>query len=46
LNSKKDYEISFTWGIASYTTGTDLADVLRVLDRKLYQKKHNLVPVF
>lgn len=46
LNSKKDYEISFTWGIAAYTTGTDLADVLRVLDRKLYQKKHNLVPVF
>jgi diguanylate cyclase (GGDEF)-like protein len=46
LNTKKDYEISFTWGIAAYTTGTDLADVLRVLDRKLYQKKHNLVPVF
>jgi diguanylate cyclase (GGDEF)-like protein len=46
LNSKKDYEVSFTWGIAAYATGSDLADVLRTVDRKLYQKKHNLVPVF
>jgi diguanylate cyclase (GGDEF)-like protein len=46
LNSKKDYEVSFTWGIAAYVTGSDLADVLRTVDRKLYQKKHNLVPVF
>lgn len=46
LNSKKDYEISFTQGIAAYATGSDLADVLRAVDRKMYQKKHNLVPVF
>jgi diguanylate cyclase (GGDEF)-like protein len=46
LNSKKGYEISFTWAIAAYTTGSDLENVLRVVDRKLYQKKHNLVPVF
>ncbi len=46
LNSKKGYEVSFTWAIAAYTTGSDLENVLRVVDRKLYQKKHNLVPVF
>jgi diguanylate cyclase (GGDEF)-like protein len=46
LASKKSYEISFSWGIASYVTGTDISDVLRAVDRKMYQKKHNLVPVF
>jgi diguanylate cyclase (GGDEF)-like protein len=46
LSSKKSYEISFSWGIAGYVTGSDLADVLRAVDRKMYQKKHNLVPVF
>ena len=46
LTCKKDYELSFAWGIASYSTGSDLADVLRAADRKLYQKKHKLVPVF
>ncbi len=46
LSTKKDYEIAFTWGIAAYSAGSDVADVLRAVDRKLYQKKHNLVPVF
>jgi len=46
LNSKKGYELSFTWGLAPYVTGGDVADVLRAIDRKMYQKKHNLVPVF
>lgn len=46
LNSKKGYELSFTWGLAPYVTGGDVADVLRAVDRKMYQKKHNLVPVF
>jgi len=42
----KSYELSFSWGIACYVIGTELADVLRTVDRKMYQKKHNLVPVF
>ena len=46
LASKKDYELSFTCGVASYQTGSELAEVLRAADRKLYQKKHKLVPVF
>ena len=42
----KDYQLSFSWGIACYVRGTDLADVLRTTDRKTYQKKFNLAPVF
>jgi diguanylate cyclase (GGDEF)-like protein len=42
----KHYQLSFTWGMASYITGTSLEDVLRTVDRKLYQKMHNLAPVF
>jgi GGDEF domain-containing protein len=40
------YQLSFTWGMAGYVTGTSLEDVLRTVDRKLYQKMHNLAPVF
>ncbi len=45
-NSKKGFELSFTWGVAPYVTGTSVDDVLRAVDRKMYQKKHHLVPVF
>jgi len=27
-------------------TGTSLEEILRAVDRKLYQKMHNLAPVF
>jgi diguanylate cyclase (GGDEF)-like protein len=40
------YQLSFTWGMAGYVTGTSVEEVLRTVDRKLYQKMHNLVPVF
>src|SRR5205809_557741 len=46
LNSKKDFEMAFTWAQASYVTGTDADEVLRAVDRKLHQKKNKLVPVF
>src|SRR6266550_4342166 len=46
LNSKKGFEMAFTWALASYVTGTDADEVLRAVDRKLYQKKNKLVPVF
>jgi len=45
-DSHRGYELSFTWGLAPYVTGSDFEDVLRTVDRKMYQKKHNLVPVF
>jgi len=46
LNSQRDYELSISWALTSYVTGADCQDVLRSIDHKLYQKKHNLVPVF
>jgi len=46
LNSRKEYELSFASAIASYITGTDAEELLRAIDRKMYQKKNNLVPVF
>ena len=39
-------QLSFTWGVAGYVTGTSLEEILRTVDRKLYQKMHNLAPVF
>jgi diguanylate cyclase (GGDEF)-like protein len=44
--SDRGYELSFSWSMAAHVPGDDFEDVLRTLDRKLYQKKHNLVPVF
>jgi diguanylate cyclase (GGDEF)-like protein len=46
LTNRKDYELSFAWAIAPYVIGSDYADVLRALDRKMYGRKHNLLPVF
>jgi diguanylate cyclase (GGDEF)-like protein len=44
--SGKSYKLAFSWGVAAYVTGSEVEDVLRAVDRQLYQKKHNLVPVF
>lgn len=46
LNNKKGYQLAFAYGVAAYVPGTDVTDALRAVDRKVYQKKHNLVPVF
>jgi diguanylate cyclase (GGDEF)-like protein len=40
------FQVAFTWGMAGYVTGTSLEEVLKTVDRKLYQKMHNLAPVF
>ncbi|HET8824584.1 MAG TPA: GGDEF domain-containing protein [Terriglobales bacterium] len=42
----RDYKLTFTWGVAGYVTGTSVEEILRTVDRKLYQKMHNLAPVF
>jgi diguanylate cyclase (GGDEF)-like protein len=44
--SGNGYQLSFSWGVAGYVTGTSLEEILRTVDRKLYQKMHNLAPVF
>jgi len=46
VTSKTSYELSFAWGLAAYITGTDFETVLRAIDRKIFQKKNNLVPAF
>ena len=46
LASQKGFELSFSWALAPYVTGSDAEDVLRAVDRKMYSKKHNLTPVF
>jgi diguanylate cyclase (GGDEF)-like protein len=46
LENGSRFQLSFTWGLAGYVTGTSMEDVLRTVDRKLYQKMHNLAPVF
>lgn len=45
INSKA-YQLSFAYGLAAYITGTSLEEILRTVDRKLYQKMHNLAPLF
>ena len=42
----KGYELAFVCAVAPYIVGSDITDVMRNLDRKIYQKQHNLVPVF
>jgi diguanylate cyclase (GGDEF)-like protein len=46
ITNDKAYHLSFAWGLAGYITGTSLEEILRTVDRKLYQKMHNLAPVF
>ena len=42
----KTFQLAFNWGMAAYVTGTSVEEILRTVDRKLYQKMHNLAPVF
>lgn len=44
--NQKAFQLQFDWGLAAYVTGTSLEEILRTIDRKLYQKMHNLAPVF
>src|SRR5438034_8602372 len=46
ISNDKAYQLSFAWGMAGYVTGTSLEEILRNVDRKLFQKMHNLAPVF
>jgi diguanylate cyclase (GGDEF)-like protein len=46
LNNNKGYELSFSCAVASYVTGTDYEDILRTTDRKMFQKKNSMVPIF
>ncbi len=42
----RGYELALSSGLASYVTGADVTEVLRHADRRMYQKKHKMVPLF
>jgi diguanylate cyclase (GGDEF)-like protein len=46
LNNRKGYELSFSSAILPYVLDSDYEDILRSLERKMYGRKHNLMPVF
>ena len=46
LEQQVDFELSMSYGIASYVLGAKIGDVLQTASRKLLLKKQKLVPVF
>ena len=46
LEQQADFELSLSYGIASYAIGAKIGDVLQTASRKLLLKKQKLVPVF
>jgi diguanylate cyclase (GGDEF)-like protein len=39
-------ELSMSWGIGAHIVGSTISDLLQGANRKMFMKKHNLVPVF
>ncbi len=46
VSAKRGFELSLNWGITAHVAGAVISDVLREADRKLYQRKHKMVPLF
>jgi diguanylate cyclase (GGDEF)-like protein len=46
LTAKRGFELVLNWGITAHVAGAIIADVLRDADRKLYQRKHEMVALF
>jgi diguanylate cyclase (GGDEF)-like protein len=46
INSRKNYELCISWALAAYATGTDFEHVLRTIDRRVFQKQHNLAATY
>jgi diguanylate cyclase (GGDEF)-like protein len=45
-SSRRGFELALNWGISAHVAGAFIAEVLREADRKLYQRKHKMVPLF
>jgi|GEM_PF-706268 len=43
---RRDFDLSLSWGLAGYVVGLSQEDILRHAERKLYQRKHKMVPLF
>jgi diguanylate cyclase (GGDEF)-like protein len=46
VGSKRGFELQVNWGITAHVAGAVISDVLREADRRLYQRKHKMVPLF
>ena len=46
LENKMKCELSISWGLASHVVGTSITDTLQSVSRKLFMKKHKMIPVF
>lgn len=46
VTSKRGFELHLNWGITAHVAGAVISDVLREADRRLYQRKHKMVPLF
>jgi len=46
LENKLKCEHSISWGLASHVVGTSITDILQSVSRKLFMKKHKMIPVF
>jgi len=46
VSSRRGFELQVNWGITAHVAGAVIADVLREADRRLYQRKHKMVPLF
>ncbi len=46
VSSKRGFDLVLNWGISAHVAGAEVSEVLREADRKLYQSKHKMVPLF
>jgi diguanylate cyclase len=46
LDNKMKCELSLSWGVASHATGSTITDILQTASRRMFMKKHKMVPIF
>jgi len=46
LDNKLKSDLSLSWGVASHVAGTSITEILQTASRKMFMKKHKMVPIF
>ena len=46
VSNKRGFDLVLNWGISAHVAGSEISEVLREADRKLYQSKRKMVPLF
>jgi diguanylate cyclase (GGDEF)-like protein len=46
LENPQRCELAISWGLAAHVIGSSITDLLQAANRKVFMKKHNLMPVF